>query len=400
MATGSVPLPPRSATDMEPHSADFSYTCPTHVWFGAGTHTRIGAALPDGVQTVLLINGRSGAADPVMTCLHEVGATIVPLICTGEPTVDTLNKALAQLVDTPVDAVVACGGGAAIDLGKAVCCALSHGVRTYDDLRALSASQMQGPFRLPCIALPTTAGTGAEVTANAVIGVPDQAAKISLRGRGLFPTVAIVDPDLLQGAPAGVVLNSGLDAVTQIFESHTSNAATPFSQALTGSVSATALDVLKQVIDTGDPAAWRDLAWVSHVSGLALANSGLGAAHGLASVIGGRFDAPHGALCGRLLGPVLRQNLSRAAHGSPSHARILHCIDAARATFAPTDRADPLSGFTSWIDANGLPYLSHWGLSAGDLPELAKKGMAASSSQKNAVALSEADYMHVLSAAL
>jgi alcohol dehydrogenase class IV len=379
----------------------FSFSCPTRVHFGAGTCEKLAGLLPKDAKCVILVRGRSGRASaPILALLHAAGLDVTELGCDGEPTVSSIDAALNVLATIKADAVIACGGGAAIDTGKVVCFAVSNNLRGYDDFAKLTPGQMDIPCLIPCLALPTTAGTGAEVTANAVIGVPDKGAKISLRGLGLCPTFAIVDPDLMRGAPDAVVLHAGLDAITQVFESYTSNAATPYSDALTRSVKETGLPALKRALDGGDMSALDDLAWVSHVSGLALANSGLGAAHGLASVIGGRFDAPHGALCGRLLLPVMQQNLRCAPQGSSIHARLSSCVNHIEAVFPPTEKTDPLSGYGAWLDAKGLPRLADWLVAEDDLASIATQGMAASSSQKNAVPLNEADYLRVLSAAL
>ena len=160
------------------------------------------------------------------------------------------------------------------------------------------------------------------------------------------------------------------------------------------------LPALRRIIEEDDQTAWPDLAWVAHVSGLALANSGLGAAHGLASVIGGQYDAPHGAICGRLLIPVLRQNLLRAQDGTVVHKRITSCVSDIRHAFPATSDNDPFSGFATWLDANGLPHLSDWAVRPNDLTDLAHKGMNASSSQKNAVNLKHKDYVRILETSL
>ena len=381
--------------------SSFSFSCPTQVLFGAGTCEKLAGLLPKDAERVVLVRGRSGgASSPVRALLHAAGLDVTELNCDGEPTVTSIDAALDMLATIQADAVIACGGGAAIDTGKVVCFALSNKLLDYDDFASLTPEQMDTRCLIPFFALPTTAGTGAEVTANAVIGVPAKDAKISLRGRGLCPSVAIVDPDLMRGAPDTVLLHSGLDAVTQVFESFTSNVATPFSDALTQSVKDKGLPALKRALDDNDSSALDDLAWVSHVSGLALANSGLGAVHGLASVIGGRFDAPHGALCGRLLLPVMQQNLMRAPQGSKIHARLASCVDHIAAVFPPIEKTDPLSGYGAWLDTKGLPRLADWLAAEDDLASLATQGMAASSSQKNAVPLNEADYLRVLSAAL
>ena len=381
-------------------SRSFAFSCPTRVIFGAGEHRSITTVLPPRCRHVVLVQGASGSASaPIVGCLQDADLDITYVKCAGEPTVPQVNAVLARLAGKSADVVIGCGGGSVLDTAKVIRFALAHALTVYDDFANLSAAQLDTPCTLPLIALATTAGTGAEVTANAVIGVPEQAAKISLRGRALFADVAIIDPDLMQGAPDHVVLHSGLDAVTQVFESYTSNAATPFSDALTGSTKMLGLPALKAILEDNHQPAWADLAWVAHASGLALANSGLGAAHGLASVIGGQCGAPHGALCGRLLIPVLRQNLLRSEIGSDTHARIMSCIADAAHVFSPTLTDDLLSGFAAWIDARGLPRLADWSITPDDLPDLATRGAAASSSQKNAVKLVHNDYLEILKAA-
>lgn len=384
-----------------PYPRPFAFRCPTQVIFGAGEHNRIKEVLPPRCRHVVLVQGASGSAcAPVLACLQIAGLEITHIPCAGEPTVLQVNTVLGTLSGTSADVVIACGGGSVLDTAKVIRFALAHGLGTYDDFANLTPQQLDTACALPLIALPTTAGTGAEVTANAVIGVPEQAAKVSLRGRAFVPDIAIIDPDLMRNAPDNVVLHSGLDAVTQVFESYTSNAATPFSDALTRSTKALGLPALRAILEDHHQAAWHDLAWVAHASGLALANSGLGAAHGLASVIGGQYGAPHGALCGRLLIPVLRQNLARSETASDTHARIMSCIGDIADAFAPTQPDDPMSGFAAWMEGKGLPRLADWSVTADELPDLAKRGGAASSSQKNAVTLTQDDYLEILRAAL
>ncbi len=379
----------------------FAFSAPTQTFFGAGEHQRITDHLPPHCRHVVLVQGSScSASAPVLACLQNAGLEITQVYCDGEPTVPKINALLGRLAGNSADVVIACGGGSVLDTAKVIRFALFHALTSYEDFATITPEQMNTPCGLALIAVTTTAGTGAEVTANAVIGVPAQAAKISLRGRALCADIAIVDPQMMQGAPDAVVLYSGLDAVTQIFESYTSNAATPFSDALTLATKALGLPALKAVLEDRHHSAWADLAWVAHASGLALANSGLGAAHGLASVIGGQYDVPHGALCGRLLIPVLRQNLRRSEEGSDTHARIASCMADVADAFTPTLPDDLLSGFEAWVDAKGLPRLADWSVTADDLSDIATRGAAASSSQKNAIPLTQDDYLQVLQDAL
>lgn len=369
--------------------------------FGDGVSQKVCDVLPDKSRNVALLRGARGlASEPIVARLEAQGISVHQMACGAEPTVASINNAVAALAGQPVDAVVACGGGSVVDSAKAVAFCLGHDIQLTDDFSEVPATLLSILGPLPLIAIPTTAGTGAEVTANAVLDIPSKRAKISLRGRALYPSHALVDPLLLPSAPQQTVLSSGLDAIVQTIEAYTSCAATPFSDALTEPNIARGLKALKTVLETGDPSAWRDLAWVSLASGVALANSGLGAAHGAASILGGRYGAPHGALCGRLLIPVLRQNLARTETGSETAVRVQTCVNEIAQTFPPLTDKDSLSGLEAWQDAHGLPRLSAMGVEETALPELAELSAEASSSKKNAVPLAGEDYETILRSAL
>ncbi|MEP3918235.1 iron-containing alcohol dehydrogenase [Ascidiaceihabitans sp.] len=379
-------------------SAPFSFACSTKVHFGVGTHRDILDCLPQNAAHVVVVKGASdGASAPLRAILDTGDFTVDIVTCRAEPTLETVNDALGQLGSQPVDCVVVCGGGSAIDTGKALTLALDRGCALSD--ADFGQSHAHGRA-ITLIVLPTTAGTGAEVTSNAVLGSAQTTAKVSLRGPALQPDIAIVDPSLMPSAPRKVALFSGLDAVVQNIEAHTSSAATPFSCALTTPAVGASIAAVRQVMEAPDEDAWTRLAWGSLSSGLALANGGLGVAHGLASVLGGAYQAPHGALCGRLLAPTLRANLASDDASSDTQGRIRFCIDAIAQVFAPVDVSDPLSGFEQWVQIQGLPRLAHWGVLANDIPALAQAGVQASSSKKNAVPLGPADLAHILEAAL
>ncbi len=381
--------------------APFSFYVPTQVMFGDGVSQNVCDVLPDNASNVALLRGARGvASEPIVALLEARGLSVHQLACSGEPSVASINDAVAALAGQTVDALIACGGGSVIDSAKAVAFCLGHGIHLTDDFSEVPATPLSMPGPFPLIAIPTTAGTGAEVTANAVLDIPSKRAKVSLRGRALVPSNALVDPHLLSSAPRQTVLSSGLDAIVQTIEAYTSCAATPFSDALTEPNIARGLQALKTVLETGDPSAWRDLAWVSLASGVALANSGLGAAHGAASILGGRYGAPHGALCGRLLIPVLRQNFTRSEAGSETAMRVQTCVNTIARVFPPLADKDSLSGLEAWQDAQGLPRLSAMGVEETALPELAELSAEASSSKKNAVPLAVEDYETILRSAL
>ena len=366
----------------------FAIDCPVQIAFGAGSAAR----LPDLVQDpVVFVQGASGAAsDPVLQMLGDVACVIR---CTGEPSVDSINTALDALEGIAVGTVVACGGGSVLDTGKVLAVLAGSGTGLSDDFSRIDPALLNRRADVRLIALPTTAGTGAEVTRNAVLDVPTLGTKLSIRGRALFPDHALVDPDLMAGAPRAIALHAGLDAVTQLIEAHTSVAATPFTRALTAQALPGALRALRDVV-AGDRAGWPAMAWASLASGMALANGGLGAAHGLAAVLGARLGAPHGALCGRLLVPVMRANAAAGA------SNVAGCAAEVADVFAPEQGGDALSGLAAWMTAQGLPRLADYGATGAMLPDLAAQGRAASSSQKNALPLTVETYVTILQAAL
>lgn len=378
----------------------FSVVCPTQIEFGVGASTSLAGYLPEASKSIVFVQGASGSQSAgILQNLRQSGREVHVVRQSSEPSIDTIHAALDHLGGRKVGAVVACGGGSVIDAGKTIAFLLDSGERLSADFSKIAPTCLQQRHHVSSIAIPTTAGTGAEVTANAVIAIPSKSAKISLRGKALFPDIAIIDPTLMMTAPVPVTINSGLDAITQVVESYTSSAATPFSDALSGTAISTGLNSLKCIVDRPNIEAWSQMAWVSLSSGLALANSGLGAAHGIASVIGGKYDAPHGALCGKLLVPVLRTNLKYAGKGSRAYDRLADCMDRISMVFAPHDGQDILSGFDHWIEQNAVPRLRSWGVKSNDIVSLAEQSVGASSSKKNAIPLSANVFAEILNEA-
>jgi hypothetical protein len=249
---------------------------------------------------------------------------------------------------------------------------------------------------LPFVALPTTAGTGAEATKNAVIGLPDHGRKVSLRDDRMLARLAIVDPALTDHCPRGVTLASGLDALAQVIEPFVSNRATPFTDALTRPAIAQGLAALTRLMRGEDAAARDAMAWVSLSGGMALANGGLGAVHGLAGPIGGVSPAAHGAVCGALLGPVLALNRARAT--GPAAARLDEVCHLIAATLGGGVDEAPAT-LARWASGAGLPGLTAQGLAPEDHAQVAEAALTASSMKGNPVALSPADLMELLAMA-
>ena len=231
----------------------------------------------------------------------------------AEPTVELARAAVAAAREHGADVIAAIGGGSVIDTGKAVAMLLGNGGDPLDYLEVVGSGRAITRPAAPCVAVPTTAGTGAEVTANAVLAVPSHQVKASLRSPLLIPRVALVDPLLTVSCPPPVTAASGLDALTQCLEPFVSVQATPLTDGLAREGLRRAGTGLRAAYADGlDIAARADMAMCSLLGGIALANAKLGAVHGLAGVVGGTADVPHGLACAALLAPVIEANVRAA----------------------------------------------------------------------------------------
>jgi alcohol dehydrogenase class IV len=306
-----------------------------------------------------------------------------------------LEAALAEARVFAPDVVTGLGGGAVLDLAKALAGLIPATGQVLDHLEGAGQGLplIQNP--LPFVAVPTTSGTGAEATKNAVIDVPAQRRKVSLRDDRMMARLAIVDPALTDGCPRGVTLSSGLDALTQVIEPYLCNRANPATDALARAAIPMALAALPALMQDEDAGARDAMAWVSLSGGIALANAGLGAVHGLAGVIGGVTGAAHGAICGTLLPFVIAAN--RAAMPAGLVAERLAEVDAMLSTaFGGGPGTEALH---RWSRRNGLPGLAALGLDARDHGSVAAAAAGASSMKANPVVLPEAVLQAILRAA-
>ncbi|MCV2879378.1 iron-containing alcohol dehydrogenase [Sedimentimonas flavescens] len=372
----------------------FSVTAPAQTIFGrdsrlgAATHVaRLGAR-------VLLVSGRSVPwVETFAAELRALGLAVARHYSAGEPSLGDVRDGVSAARRFRVACVVAIGGGASIDLGKAIAgLAGSEGdPEEYLELGPAPARCLNNP--LPFVAMPTTAGTGAEATRNAVISLPEQQLKISLRDPRLVPALAIVDPALTDGLPKALTLATGLDAITQLIESYLCNRANPVSDALCRDTLPEAITALRCLMEGPSEAARDTMARASYLSGLALANSGLGVVHGLASVIGGRGGA-HGAICGRLLADALHVNRTVAARAGLSARRYDDVDGWLREGLGGADSGPEC--LRSFVDRHGLPTLRDLHLPESDFDAVARASLGASSTKANPVALSEGEIVQIL----
>jgi alcohol dehydrogenase class IV len=374
---------------------DFEFATASRIIVGSGR----AAELPDVVASlgsrVLVFAGANPARHEQLLLGLRPRVAVFPV--TGEPTIDLARVGAAAARDHGADVVAAIGGGSVIDTAKAVAMLLGNGGDPLDYLEVVGEGRPITQPSAPCIAVPTTAGTGAEVTANAVLASPAHQLKASLRSPLMIPRVALVDPQLTVSCPPPVTAASGLDALTQCLEPFVSVRANPLTDGLAREGLRRAAAGLRAAFHDGtDLIARTDMAICSLLGGMALANAKLGAVHGLAGVIGGRADVPHGMACAALLAPVMQANVrALRLSGSPSVRRYTEV-----ARLLTGNRSASIDDGVAWIRETTIvlraPRLGTFGLKAQDADDIAAKAAQSSSMKGNPVTLPHADLVSIL----
>jgi alcohol dehydrogenase class IV len=374
----------------------FAFATATEILFGRGQAAQAAARVAATGRRVLLVQGATPArADWLADALALQGCDLLRLSVPCEPDLALIDAALPQARAFRADAVVATGGGAVIDAGKALAALIPAPRPVTDHLEVVGKGLPLDVAPLPFTAIPTTAGTGAEVTRNAVIGVPEHRRKVSIRDARMLPRLAIVDPALTDHCPRAVTLASGLDAITQVIEPFVSPRANALTDALCRDAIPRGLAAIRRLMEGEDAAARDEMAWVSLCGGLALANAGLGAVHGLAGPLGGLTGAAHGAICGALLPHVLAVNRARVA----DPARLEQVGRWVGAAFGVTGFDAAVTALADWSRAAGLPALGAMGIDPAAQQAAAEAAATSSSMKANPVALSVDDLTVAMRAA-
>src|SRR5688572_10010670 len=288
-------------------SVRFEFVTANRIIFGTGTLKEAGPIVAATGTRALVVTGRNVSRAARLLNVLTIPCTTFSI--SGEPTLQTITNGAEHARAERCDVVIGFGGGSALDAAKAIAALCTNPGDIFDYLEVVGKAQPLTKSPLPVIAIPTTAGTGAEVTRNAVLRSPEHKMKVSLRSPLILPRLAIVDPELTYDLPAALTASTGMDALTQLIEPFVSNRANPMTDALCREGLARATRSLRRVFDDPhDKTAREDMALASLFGGLALANAGLGAVHGFAAAIGGMFDAPHGAVCAALPPEVIEAN--------------------------------------------------------------------------------------------
>lgn len=354
------------------------------------------------VTRVMVVTGRTPQrARTAREALAAAGVDSVVLPVDGEPSVQTVRDGVAVARGAGCDGVLGYGGGSALDVAKAVAVLATTGADPLDHLEVIGRGLPIEAAGLPCVAVPTTAGTGSEVTRNAVLA--GGGVKASLRSPLMVPRVAVVDPDLLAGLEPATIAAGGADALAQLVEPFLSARANPFSDALARDGlrrSARSLARAHRQGLAGDDAGPRreDLALSSLFGGLCLANAGLGVVHGIAGPAGGRFNAPHGALCGALLAAAVAVNVRAMSERVPDHPALARMPELA--TLLTGDPlatgADAVTWLVRLTSALELPGLGHFGVTQADVAGLVAAARKASSTRANPIELTDVELSDIV----
>ena len=382
----------------------FEFATATQIVFGPGTLREAGKlAKPWGRRALVVTGGTPSRSVTLLQLLEAEGITTATFPVAQEPTVKTVVDGLAAARSCGAEMVIGFGGGSVIDAAKAIAGLYTNPGEPLDYLEVVGAGRPLVQSALPWMAIPTTAGTGAEVTRNAVLAVPERKVKVSLRSPHLLARIALVDPQLTHDLPPAVTAATGMDALTQLLEAYVCNRANPMTDALCRAGLSLVAQALPRVWrNPADAPAREELSLGALWSGIALANAGLGAVHGFAGPLGGMFSAPHGAVCAALLAPVMRANIEALRARSPDHAALQRYDEIAcwLTGSAGVGAEEGVRFIESLVTELKIPKLGTFGLTEDRISDVVVQAQQASSMKANPLVLTPVELAGALSAAL
>jgi alcohol dehydrogenase len=389
---------------------EFSLSRLPRIEFGSGVLAKLPAiARGFGTHALLVTGAGSLKASPmwpsVTVGLKAQGMSWLHLAIPGEPSPQMVDEAVRTLRTESIDVVIGIGGGSALDAAKAIAGLLRPGNSVMDHLEGVGPELPYVGPATPFIAVPTTAGTGSEATKNAVLSVQGaEGFKKSFRDEKLVAEVALVDPDLLASCPAAVIAANGMDALTQLLESYVSSRASPLTDSLAwGGMKAARDGLLALYADAGDAVARERMGYAALVSGITLAQVGLGSVHGLAAPLGAFFPIPHGVACGTLVATATRINIEALREREPGHPALEKYAQVGRllSRQGQLDRdaahAVLIDTLDAWTRELRLPELAHYGVTPADIPRIVANSRG-SSMKTNPVWLEDSEIAAILTA--
>ncbi|MEQ1749270.1 MAG: iron-containing alcohol dehydrogenase [Prosthecobacter sp.] len=378
----------------------FEFATATRIIFGRGSVRQLPQLVHTYGGNALFVTGRDASrSNSALQSLHAAGICVSSFSIQGEPTLDEVRRGAEVARETHAQVVIGFGGGSAVDAGKAIAALATQPQDVLHYIEVIGKGQPLVATPLPYIAVPTTAGTGAEVTRNAVLSSHEHGVKASLRHTSMLPLVALVDAELARECPPAITAASGMDALTQCLEAYVSARAQPMTDALCiAGIQHAARSLEKCVVNGNDLDAREDMALAAMFSGMALANAGLGAVHGFAAPIGGSFHAPHGAVCAILLAPVWAANLAAI-----TETKTRERFQAAARLLTSNSTASAESAIPWLCDLTTrlcIPGLQSYGISESRLPDIATQAALSSSMKGNPVVLPHETLVAILRRAL
>jgi alcohol dehydrogenase class IV len=382
----------------------FEFSTAARILFGEGKVREVPAAAAAMGRRALVVTGASPElAAPLMAGLEAAGVACLPFPVAGEPTIEMVRLGAQYARAERCDLIIGIGGGSAMDAGKALAAMLANPGDPLDYLEVVGRGQPLKHASAPFIAIPTTSGTGSEVTRNAVLASPQHRVKASLRGSSMLPKLAVVDPELTLSLPRGVTASTGLDALTQLIEPYVGLRANPMTDLFCVEGIRRAARALPLVWeDGGDRPARTDMAWASLLGGLALANAGLGAVHGFAAPIGGMFPAPHGAACAALLPHAIAVNIHALRARAPASPALGRYAEVARLLTGRSQATaeDGVRWIAEICRKLEIPPLRAYGVTEADIPTLVEKAAQASSMKGNPIVLTPEELRQTIAPAI
>ena len=384
---------------------NFEFATATRIIFEPGSIKKIGSFASGMGQKALITSGFRDDSESNCSLVEILNASGVEAQCftiSGEPTVELVQRGTELARTEQCDLIIGFGGGSAMDTGKAIAAMSTNPGEVLDYLEVIGRGKSLILPSLPMIAIPTTAGTGTEVTRNAVLGSKGLRVKVSLRSPWMLPRLALVDPELTYQLPPAITASTGLDALTQLIEPYVCNSPNPLVDALCREgILRIANSLRRAYLEGDDHQARENMSLASLFGGLALANAKLGAVHGFAGVLGGMYPAPHGVVCARLLPLVVEANIGALRERDMQNPALEKYGEIARMLTGDPEAApeEAIGWLHDLCNELKIPGLTSYGFQANEIPLIVEKSAQASSMKGNPLKLTQAEMVSLLAKA-